>query len=144
MRSHWLPRLLVTLLSWILAIAILTGIAWVLDRMLPDGLAKTTAHWVLNAVAFGLFGGGSYAATRPHPSGTVRPLFRVLAGLLAPMCVLTGCLIVLWSASLLVTGGWRALADLGFPLIATGIAGIPFGVLLFRAAWTGRDPYAAG
>jgi hypothetical protein len=135
-------HLLVSLLCWGLGIVCLTAAFWLLDQLgLDDGFVKSTARGLLATLAVGLFGGGSYAATPPVDAGAVRPVFRLLGGVLGPLLMLTGSFISFIIAQSLLSEGWDGWSGFGLSLLGTGLGSILVGVLFFRAAWTGRDPY---
>jgi len=117
--------------------------SWVLDQLLADGIVKTLAEWVLFGIALTLFSGISYTAGQSqravHP-GIVRGPFRVLAWVLGPLLILSGCFMLFACFAFEQGSGVQEIAGFG----ATAVGSIVAGVLFLRAARTGRDPFIRG
>ncbi len=69
------------------------------------------------------------------PSGFVRSLFRRAGYLLGPVGIVAGGLKLESAVSTLLKSGWADSRD----AIGTGITGIVLGLMITRAAVTGRD-----
>lgn len=109
--------------------------------ILLDGLAQAAARQLFGTVAFGLCGGGSYAAAAPiacrstsvpHPRGTTCTPVRAVRKVYDRRECLPPR-----------DRGLEYAGRLGL-LVRTGFGGIAIGIVWLPAAWTGRDPYVVG
>jgi hypothetical protein len=117
--------------------------SWVLNQILADGIVKTLAELVLISIAVSLFGGISYTARQSQQvvrPGVVRGPFRVLAWVLGPLLILSGCFMLFACFAFEQGAGVQGIAGFG----ATAVGSIVAGVLFLRAARTGRDPLIRG
>jgi hypothetical protein len=70
----------------------------------------------------------------------IRPVFRVLAGILGPAMMFVGVVgpaAIVWS---LIRGGGEEWMEMTI-IACAAAAGVPYGLRFLQAARTGRDPY---
>ena len=89
--------------------------------------------------------GTSLAGAQTHTFMTgqrpaVRPFFRILGLVAGPLTGLGGVVFLLMSIRALATGGWGHWWPENKDFTISGVVGIAFGILITRAAVTGKDP----